>query len=55
MQYTLEELDRMTPEQRNDILMRAVKVEATVIVHDRHGRPKYDDPKLAGSYNEDKL
>lgn len=53
--YTLEELQRMPTQRRNELLLRATKIEATVVVRDAQGRRKYDDPTLAGSYREENL
>jgi len=53
--YTAEDLAIMTPRARNNVLLHATKIEGTVLVRDKEGRPKYDSPGLAGSYNEHKL
>lgn len=51
--YTTEELQAMTPDEFNNALMNAVKIEGKVLVRDQHGNPKYDDPSLAGTYGEE--
>jgi hypothetical protein len=45
----------MSPGDRVDLFLKATKIEATVVVRDAQGRPKYDDQELAGSYHEDTL
>lgn len=52
---TKSQLDTMDRDELTALLLRAHKVEATAIVRDRHGRIKYDDPKLAGTYHEENL
>lgn len=54
-QYSLDDLKNMTPEERNNVLLRAQKIEATVLVRDANGIPKYDDAARAGSYGEENL
>ena len=53
--YTLDELKKMSPEERNEVLLRAVKGSATVGVRDKDGKPKYDDAKHIGTYREENL
>lgn len=47
-----EELKRMTPAEFNNVLIRATKITGKVLVRDKDGNPKYDDPSLAGTYGE---
>lgn len=54
-EYSLEDLKNMSREQRNDVLLKATKIEATVVVRDADGKLKYDDPALAGAYGEENL
>lgn len=49
------EIDAMTPEEFNQALMKAVKIEGTVVVRDKDGNIKYDNPELAGTYHEENL
>jgi hypothetical protein len=35
--------------------MGKIKGHGTAVVRDASGNAKYDDPKLAGTYNEDRL
>jgi len=50
--YTKEELEALTPEQFNDVLMKAVKIEGSAVVRRADGSIKYDDPTLKGTYGE---
>jgi len=51
-EITSDELDRMTPEDRNKALLSATKISATAVVLGPDGRPKYDDDSRRGSYGE---
>lgn len=50
--FTKEELDAMPAEAANNIMMLATKIEGTVVVRDKDGNIKYDNPALAGTYGE---
>jgi hypothetical protein len=50
--YTKEELEAMTPEAANNLMMIATKIEGTGIVRRADGSIKYDDPELKGTYSE---
>lgn len=53
------DLPNMSPQERagvvNLVKMGRAKVSGTAVVRDRDGNVKYDNPALAGRYNEDKL
>ncbi len=51
--YGPAELAAMTAEEFNDALLKAIKIEGKVLVRDKDGNPKYDDPSLAGTYGEE--
>lgn len=51
--YGTEELAAMTPNEFNNVLMKATKIEGKVLVRDKDGNPKYEDPSLAGTYGEE--
>ncbi len=53
--YSARELAEMKPGELNAILMKAVKVEGTVMVINKDGKPKYDQPELQGTYGEENL
>ncbi len=50
--YKAEELKKMSSEDFNNALMDAVQIRGTVLVRDKDGNPKYDNPELAGTYGE---
>ena len=50
-----EEVNAMTPAELNNALMVAVKIEGKVLVRDKDGNPKYDNPERAGEYGEETL
>ncbi len=50
--YTQEDLKELSPEEFNNALMDAVEIRGTVLVRDKDGNPKYDNPELAGTYGE---
>jgi hypothetical protein len=52
---TKGELEQMSEEQLTNLLLKAVKVEATCIVRRADGSIKYDRPELAGQYGEEHL
>ncbi len=51
--YTKADLDAMPPEQANNLMMLAAKIEGKGVVKRADGTVKYDDPALAGSYGEE--
>lgn len=51
--YTKEDLERMPPKQRNEVFLKAVKMTGVAVVTGPDGKPKYDDPSLAGTYHEE--
>jgi hypothetical protein len=53
--YTQEELDAMPPEQVNNIMLHAFKIEGKAVVRDKDGNIKYDDETLKGTYGEENL
>ena len=53
--YTLDDLRDMPEDQAASLLMKAVKISGTIVVRDKDGNIKYDQPELAGTYGEDKL
>ncbi len=50
--YTKEELDAMPEGALLELLLKATEITGTVLVRDKDGNPKYDDPSLAGTYGE---
>jgi len=50
--YNTEELQNMSPEKFNNVLLDAVEIRGTVLVRDKDGAPKYEKPELAGTYGE---
>jgi hypothetical protein len=52
---TKRELDQMSPDELTNLLLKAHKVEATMVVRDKNGNIKYDRPELAGTYGEEHL
>jgi hypothetical protein len=52
---TKAQLDAMSRDDLSTLLLRAQRIEATAVVRDVHGNIKYDDPTLAGTYNEEHL
>lgn len=44
IRLTKAELDAMSPEERHELFMRAVKIEGTALVRRADGSIKYDDP-----------
>lgn len=53
------DIANMSPQERAGlgaaIRMGRAKVSGTAVVRDARGNAKYDNPALAGRYNEDKL
>lgn len=49
------ELDAMSEDDLNNLLLKAADVKATAVVLRRDGTVKYDNPELAGSYGEEYL
>jgi len=49
---TKTELDAMTPQALQTLLLKATKIHVTAVVRRRDGSIRYDDPTLAGSYGE---
>lgn len=43
----------MSEEQRVEVFLKATTVRGTVLVLGPDGKPKYDDPALAGTYAEE--
>lgn len=52
---TKSDLDAMSAEDVNNLLLRAQRVEATCVVRRQDGSIKYDRPELAGTYGEEHL
>lgn len=50
--YNQEDLKEMSAEKFNNALLDAIEVKGTVLVRDKDGNPKYDNPELAGTYGE---
>lgn len=50
--YTKEQLEAMPPEEANNLMMKACKIEGFAVVKDKHGVIKYDDISLKGTYHE---
>ena len=53
--YNKEQLEAMTPADRNNAFMKAVKVEGKVVVRRADGSVKYDDESLKGTYGEGEI
>lgn len=53
--YTKEEIEAMTPEQVNNIMMLNPKIEGVGVVKRADGTIKYDDESTRGNYGEDLL
>lgn len=52
IKITEDQFKALTPAEQNNALMKAVKVEGTVIVRRADGSIKYDDVALKGTYKE---
>ena len=52
---TKTDLDAMTPQELNTLLLKATKIHVTAVVRRRDGSIRYDDPTLAGTYGEASL
>lgn len=50
--FSKDQLDAMDSSQLMTLLLKATKIQATCVVQRADGSIKYDDPNLAGSYNE---
>lgn len=50
-----DDLKNMSPQERNVAIMRAIRVTGTATVRDKNGNVRYDEPKRAGQYHEEKL
>lgn len=50
-----KELDAMSEDELNNLLLSATDVKATAVVLRRDGTVKYDNPELAGTYGEEHL
>ena len=55
MQYTKEELDAMSPEAANNLMMLASKIEGTGVVRQADGTIKYDSDAEPGTYGEENI
>ena len=57
--FTMEELLQMDAEEVSEILGKLSdvrsKIRGTAVVLGPDGKPKYNDPKRAGEFHEDKL
>ncbi len=49
---TGEELQKMTPAERNEVFLKMVKIEGTGVVKRADGTIKYDNVTLKGTYGE---
>ena len=54
-EITGDELAAMTPECRNNAIMKAVKIRGKVLVRGKDGKPKYANPERAGNYGEETI
>ena len=50
--YTKEELQAMPPDEANNLMMLATKIEGKAVVRCADGSIRYDDASLAGTYHE---
>jgi len=51
--YTREDLEAMTPEEVNNVLMKMCKIEGTGVVKRADGTIKYDNLEFKGTYGEE--
>lgn len=50
-----QQLDRMSPDELCNLLLKAHEVKATAVVRRKDGSVKYDNPEFAGTYGEEFL
>ena len=55
IKITSEQLNAMSPADRNNALLKAVKVEGFGVVRRADGSIKYDDVALKGTYKEGEI
>jgi len=53
--YNLDDLKAMPSGQAVALLIKSIEISGTIVVRDKNGNIKYDDPTLAGTYGENKL
>lgn len=53
--FTKEDLEAMTPEAANNLMMLATEIEGTGVVRKADGTIKYDSDARPGTYGEDNI